>query len=512
MSSTTNGVGVLTSITMSTAATSVSKVEFTKVTDKAQTSFDGILNKVSDSMMQSRIVDVKKNAGPRVDPKQAHPTDNKSQNKDQSIQNDSNSNSKDVENTKTDTPKEENNVNVNEKNADQVQENPVNTTNTKETESTEANKKLQEAIEESGKEIISDIAKALDISEEEILNAMQLLGMTFADLLNPQNIAQLVTDVGDPDKALDLITDSDLNTFMQDLYEDADSMKSELMNEFDLSDEEFSQVVVDTKEDFTEHVQKAQEKVPEIIVNDTTKELTASQSKDSTPEIKFEETISETELETEFKPVESSAQTSKNNSDSSHSDLTGNNQAPNLFNQLLNNINENIDVAPTGPAQYTDRAQMENIIRQIADRISITTGAEEHSIEMQLHPASLGNVNILLTSSKEGIVAKFTAQNEIVKEAVESQMMTLQQKFNEQGIKVTSIEVTIASHAFEQNLQQGNDNNNAFNEQQAKKGRTLRRINLAELDEEDDEDSLSDADRIAAQMMAANGNSVDYSA
>ncbi len=512
MSSTTNGVGVLTSITMSTAATSVSKVEFTKVTDKAQTSFDGILNKVSDSMMQSRIVDVKKNAGPRVDPKQAHPTDNKSQNKDQSIQNDSNSNSKDVENTKTDTPKEENNVNVNEKNADQVQENPVNTTNTKETESTEANKKLQEAIEESGKEIISDIAKALDISEEEILNAMQLLGMTFADLLNPQNIAQLVTDVGDPDKTLDLITDSDLNTFMQDLYEDADSMKSELMNEFDLSDEEFSQVVVDTKEDFTEHVQKAQEKVPEIIVNDTTKELTASQSKDSTPEIKFEETISETELETEFKPVESSAQTSKNNSDSSHSDLTGNNQAPNLFNQLLNNINENIDVAPTGPAQYTDRAQMENIIRQIADRISITTGAEEHSIEMQLHPASLGNVNILLTSSKEGIVAKFTAQNEIVKEAVESQMMTLQQKFNEQGIKVTSIEVTIASHAFEQNLQQGNDNNNAFNEQQAKKGRTLRRINLAELDEEDDEDSLSDADRIAAQMMAANGNSVDYSA
>jgi flagellar hook-length control protein FliK len=155
---------------------------------------------------------------------------------------------------------------------------------------------------------------------------------------------------------------------------------------------------------------------------------------------------------------------------------------------------------------------MENIIRQIADRISITAGAEEHSIEMQLHPASLGNVNILLTSSKEGIVAKFTAQNEIVKEAVESQMMTLQQKFSEQGIKVTSIEVTIASHAFEQNLQQGSDNNNAFNEQQAKKGRSLRRINLASLDDLDEEDEMSDADRIAAQMMAANGNTVDYSA
>ena len=131
---------------------------------------------------------------------------------------------------------------------------------------------------------------------------------------------------------------------------------------------------------------------------------------------------------------------------------------------------------------------------------------------MQLHPASLGNVNILLTSSKEGIVAKFTAQNEIVKEAVESQMMTLQQKFNEQGIKVTSIEVTIASHAFEQNLQQGDGGNDAYNERQAKKSRSLRRINLSEIDDVAEEENLSDADRIAAQMMAANGNSVDYSA
>ncbi len=515
MGSTTNGVGAIASITMSTAATTVSysKVEFTKSSGKAQASFDGILNKVSDQMMQSRVVDVRKNAGSKVDPKQAHPTDNKNL-KDQNNQNDNKI--KDVDSTKTDATMEENTVNVKDTSTDQVQENEVNTTEAKETGSTEANEKLQDAIEESGKEIISDIAKALDISEEEILNAMQLLGMTFADLLNPQNIAQLVTDIGDPDKALDLITDSDLNTFMQDLYEGADSMKSELMNEFDLSEKEFTQVVTDTQEDFGEHVQTAQEKTPEIIVNDATKELNkelaASQSKDSEPIIKFEETISETEAETEFKPVETASQTSRNNSGESHSDLTGNNQAPNLFNQLLNNITENIDVAPTAPTQYADRAQMENIIRQIADRISITAGAEEHSIEMQLHPASLGNVNILLTSSKEGIVAKFTAQNEIVKEAVESQMMTLQQKFSEQGIKVTSIEVTIASHAFEQNLQQGSDNNNAFNEQQAKKGRSLRRINLASLDDLDEEDEMSDADRIAAQMMAANGNTVDYSA
>ena len=514
MSSTTNGIGTLMPVKTSTAATSVSKVEFTtKSSNKVQSSFDGILSKVSDTMINARTVDVKKTLSKGVDPKKAGLTENINQRNDQTKANDNTSKLNDAKTNNTNT---DNASKVSDENRKEPLGEEINSTNIQETDSTEANNKLQKAIEEGGKEIISDIAKALDISEEEILNAMQLLGLTFADLLTPQNTMQLVNELGGQDKALDLITNSDLNTFMQDLYEGAEGMKSELMNEFDLSEEEFDQIVADNKEDFGTHIQDAKEKVPEIIVNeaaqDLNKELTAPQSKDSAPEIKIEEITSETETEEIFKPVETSSQTSKNNEGNSEGSLSGNDQSPNLFNQLINNQTENIDVVPTGPAAYTDKAQVENIIRQIADRITVTQAADEHSIEMQLHPASLGNVNILLTSSKEGIVAKFTAQNEIVKEAVESQMMTLQQKFNEQGIKVTSIEVTIASHAFEQNLQQGDGGNDAYNERQAKKGRSLRRINLSEIDDVVEEESLSDADRIAAQMMAANGNSVDYSA
>jgi flagellar hook-length control protein FliK len=132
-------------------------------------------------------------------------------------------------------------------------------------------------------------------------------------------------------------------------------------------------------------------------------------------------------------------------------------------------------------------------------------------MELSLHPASLGNVNILLTSGKDGIVAKFTAQNQIVKEAVEAQMVQLQQKFDEQGIKVTSIEVTIASHSFEQNLEQGNDRRNG-EPAEARKVKPLRRINLSEIGDDVIDELTSDADRIAASMMAVNGNSVDFSA
>ena len=178
----------------------------------------------------------------------------------------------------------------------------------------------------------------------------------------------------------------------------------------------------------------------------------------------------------------------------------------------MNNIADaaaNVDAS--SQVSYTDRAQMEDIIRQITEKITISAKAEETSMELQLHPASLGNVNVLLTSGKDGIVAKFTAQNQIVKEAVEAQMVQLQQKFDEQGIKVNAIEVTIASHQFEQNLEQGNDRQPGQSEAE-KKVKSLRRINLSELADEEADEIESDAERIAVQMMAANGNSVDFSA
>jgi flagellar hook-length control protein FliK len=120
-------------------------------------------------------------------------------------------------------------------------------------------------------------------------------------------------------------------------------------------------------------------------------------------------------------------------------------------------------------------------------------------------------VNILLTSGKDGIVAKFTAQNEIVKEAVEAQMAQLQQKFNEQGIKVTSVEVTIASHGFEQNLDQQGDRQ-PREASQDKKVKGLRRINLSELSVDEMAEPETEAERIAVSMMEANGSTVDFSA
>lgn len=484
-----SAVSMVTAYMTQGAAANVSNVSSSKNSSKAAaTSFDNILNKVSDTFVQTKTVDVSKDVNKQLDgAKETNATDTNTVNlKDQ------------ANNTNV--------VNENVSETDQVTDNQVTVAN--ETGNEEVNEKLQEAINEAGEEIISQIAETFDISEEEIVDAMQILGLMAVDLLDPANLTQLVTEIQGQGEVIDLITDSDIYTSLQDLMEGAESMKSGLMNEFDLSEEELQTAINDTKQSFEQMLGSASY---EKDLTSLSEELPQALGKEIDAE-KMNASVSEaiTSSETEEKPIV--VETDNKNSGENNGNLQGEAQSTNLFNQVMNNIADAAAETDTSSyASLSDRTHMEDIIRQITERITITQSQTDTSIEMQLHPASLGHVNILLTSGKDGIVAKFTAQNEIVKEAVEAQMAQLQQKFNEQGLKVTSVEVTIASHEFEQNLDQQGDRQ-PKETAQGKKVKGLRRINLSEITDDEVDEPVSEAERIAVSMMEANGSTVDFSA
>lgn len=493
MSSANNVVSTMAAyLVQGTAATNVSNVTNAKDASKAaNTSFDMVLNKVSDTFVQNKTSDVSKQVNQSPD------------NAKQTTA---------VETTK-DTVKTDDQIKAdNGSNVQEIQDQTDNRVNavTDETQGTEADTKLQEAINEAGKEMMKQIADEMGITEDDVVNAMQVLGLMAVDLLNPANIAQMITQISGQEETIDLITDTDIYTSLQDLMEGAESMKSELMNEFNLSEDELQAEISDTKENFGKALEGALEgklnENEEVVVktDEVVKEV-----KNTKTEAPQSEAFTDKPV-VEEKTVEITTNAPK---DGGNKNSTGNGaESSNLFNQVMNNI---ADAAATVDGSeivsYADREQMENIIRQITEKITISAKNEETSMELSLHPASLGNVNILLTSGKDGIVAKFTAQNQIVKEAVEAQMVQLQQKFDEQGIKVTSIEVTIASHGFEQNLEQGSGRQPGEAEGE-RKVKSLRRINLGDLEDTEEIEAESDAERIALQMMAANGNMVDFSA
>ncbi|MGN0155891.1 MAG: flagellar hook-length control protein FliK [Lachnospiraceae bacterium] len=173
--------------------------------------------------------------------------------------------------------------------------------------------------------------------------------------------------------------------------------------------------------------------------------------------------------------------------------------------QLKNAVGKAQDVQNT---TYT-AATTESIMNQITEAVKMTMKEDMTQMELQLHPASLGNVRVQVAAKDGVITASFTTQNEQVKAALESQIVVLKENFEQQGIKVEAVEVTVASHAFERNL---DSNENSSKDQMTEKKKAVRRINLSNVTDDFEEEGLLEEEKIVADMMRQNGNTVDYTA
>ena len=164
---------------------------------------------------------------------------------------------------------------------------------------------------------------------------------------------------------------------------------------------------------------------------------------------------------------------------------------------------EAFDVQP----KYTSVNTTE-IIRQIVNQISVANTTGESVIEMQLNPENLGKLYINVTEKNSEITARIAVSNEAVKNALESQMATLRENLQDANIRVNDVEITIATHEFERNLEQNAGNENGrHNGQQYTHQSSNNGGNGSGQNE-----TASDESRLTAQIMRDNGNSVDFMA
>lgn len=393
---------------------------------------------------------------------------------------------------------------------------------------------IKAVLEDTGKELLTVIADELGVDIDDIEKAMSVLGLNYVSILNPDNMAMLVAQVAGDEGISAIVTNSDLYSSLKSLTDTITTMQHNIMNQLGLSEEQMESAVNTdvNNEDMKGAMGDAQMMANPEAGKETaegTNEFNAIQldligknqkfnfnlqvetsnyEMQKTPEIAAPEI---TVVETQSMGQQSS------NLGQGFNMMNGGNQNAMTWNDFLGNIAFNIQNIETMTEEFTEAVQVahtsaEDIINQITEYMKISVKPDMTSMEMQLHPQSLGSLNVMIETAKDGnIIARFTTADATVKAAIESQLATLQQKFDEQGVKVNAIEVTVQSHAFEQNLEQGNDNQNFANEENQKATKSLRRINLRELTTEDAEE-LDDSEKLNAEMMEINGGTVDYSA
>ena len=109
-------------------------------------------------------------------------------------------------------------------------------------------------------------------------------------------------------------------------------------------------------------------------------------------------------------------------------------------------------------ASLSTESTMQQIVDQVVRYVRIRVMPETTSMQLQLHPASLGRVALTVATTATGAAtASLVVENQMAKEALESQMIQLKETFAEQGLKVDAVEVTVAQFGLKKENQQQDD-------------------------------------------------------
>ncbi|MDE7307680.1 MAG: flagellar hook-length control protein FliK [Lachnospiraceae bacterium] len=308
------------------------------------------------------------------------------------------------------------------------------------------------------KQVLNRLAESLQVSTEDLQTSMKNLNMDMNDLQEPQNLLKLIVDVKDlkgPEELLTVTglseTFKELNTELKDILKD----QTEPVNqEYDSSvgQEELS----------------ANTKVSQAMTENNDGETGSKEQKAS----------------------DSSERVFSSNLVQNHST-----ENPILVQQM--NFNDRVQELL---AERMDVQTSESIVKQVLEQVKLNIKTDVTSVQMQLYPEHLGKVAIQVVSKNGVLTAQIATENESAKAALESQLNILKESFDNQGLKVQSVEVMVSSRGFDQNT----DTNSGSSDNQ-KQGRRIRKSLLEELDGREEEPEEED-------LKSALGNTVSYTA
>ena len=402
-----------------------------------------------------------------------------------------------------------------------------------------------EAVVEEVKEVIKD---QLDVTEEDIEKAMENLGLTFIDLLNPQNLAQLVSELTGETESITLILSDDFAGILEKVTELTDQLFEETKNSFI----ELKDLIVQTESNVIEQVEMPEEpekvEIPEISKPEATFEQEVVQEEVEQPIVATTSTTKETVKPEEkqqvvieeeapivedkkevLKPVQPETSGQQNEQFQSEKKeaapqeqfkmpekqphveadiIRGEGIIPPQQQQVQPQFiqDEAVVSLPTG-----ETVKAEEIVNQLVEQAKIMTNSESTTMELTLNPEGLGKIYLEVTQKGGEITAKIFTENDAVKNALETQMANLRTEMNQTSTKVTSIEVSVGTHEFERNLDEKGGDNQKNQEQNS--GRSARRNSRIDLNNLDDLSGLmSEEEILIAQMMKDNGGTLDFMA
>ena len=399
-----------------------------------------------------------------------------------------------------------------------------------------------EAVNDLISDILNTISNDLGVSEDDITDAMNTLGLSFADLSIPSNTAELYTALTGSD-SVSLLTSDDFMSLLDDLQDIFSGVDDDLMSQLTpLTDDEASDLTdLISQQDVTD---EAAEQSDVTVINVTSEETTEVTETTETVVSVTTETVTNADSSQQSQTTDSSADETQNGTITNTVQQTtaADEKASSDTSDLFGNSSEqksgadqvNVNAVSAGTAQaegetevtdfistiqkYTD-INTDDLISQIVDKAKQTLSSRVSSLEMELHPQSLGKIFLQVTEKSGDVTAHLYAQNEAVKHALENRLADLTEDLNRQGVRVNEVTISVEPHAFDENLEKnmsnqfGNNPNSGtqsgtFEGEASSRGsRSRSTIDLRNGALSDD---MTSDEALEASIMQDNGNTVSY--
>lgn len=388
-------------------------------------------------------------------------------------------NTTDTKNTKADTD------------AVDKKQNAADTGKADKTDKSKQDNKSDEKVNDVVQNVKDTIKEELDVSDEDIAKAMEVLGITDNDLLSVVKVTELVSALTGAD-SITLITDDDMSGKLTSVLDAVNTAQEDIA---DMLYTDVDDAVLVVRTDAV-----VKKDTDATVVKNTDSSITDNQS------------VSETESLSDVLAAKVTAQGSSKHEESTGEHTGEHTGEQNHNTQSYGGVADSIiqsmkDSFADIVTEDTSRVSEADIVNQVIDQIKLSSGRELTSIEVMLNPERLGSVHVTVTAKNGILSAQIAAQNEQVKTALENQVTALKENFQNQGIKVEAVEITVMTHQFEagQNFGQ-NESERKQSEQKINK-----KLNLS--DYMDDEDETVSAQDIRRKDSIQNGNSsVEYMA
>jgi len=396
--------------------------------------------------------------------------------------------------------------------------------NPKEQKISDNPEKAAEEILEGGNTVKEKIKEILGVTDEEIEEVMASMGIVVTELLNPETLKEVMVTLSGVEDSMELLTNENLYSGMQDILKTADAVVNDIAQGLGMDKESVIALATDA-----EFLEKVQMDVPEelvstdnVVVNENQVILAGTDNVKNADHANGQMTTEQNTTVTSENGDESNAnvtvQTAGNtekletfrNVAKSNESENNNEQGMSSMTQTTVTINAEGELVETVQKFTEGFNDAREIISQVTEHIKLDFTADSTTMEMQLHPATLGTVNMQISSQNGVVTAHILVENEAVKSAIETQFITLQETFEEQGHHVEAVEVSVANYDLNRGMHSGADEQERENA--LRSGRAARRrLKLDEISDEDME-KLTEDDKVTADMMRRQGNSVDFMA